>query len=182
MKRITILFSFLIVCLITVAQTPTAAPKPAPELKQLHLFLGHWTYECEYQAGPLGPASKSTGEYTDQMVLGGFFMKGVWKEKGPNGEAEGLEIFGYDPASKTIAGNGYMNDGSTYSGTVTTNGNTATNAVKFVIGGKTYETKATITYAADGMSAEWKAEISDGKTWVPWFEQKMTKVKPAAKK
>jgi hypothetical protein len=33
------------------------------------------------------------------------------------------------------------------------------------------------------MTASWKAEMStDGKTWMPWWEMKMTKVNPAAKK
>lgn len=183
MKKIAVLSVLFAICFAIAAQTQTAAPKPAPELKQLHGLLGHWTYTCDYEATPLGPASKVTGEYTNQMILGGFVLKGQWKEKGPSGEAEGLEIFRYDPENKSLAVSGYMNDGSTYSGTLAVKGTTLTNSVKFFIEGKPYESRATITYAADWMSADWKAEISaDGKTWSPWFVQKMTKEKPPAKK
>jgi len=183
MKRISLLLSLLVVCFVTAVQAQAPAPKPAPELKQLHILLGHWTYTCDYQAGPLGPASKATGEYTNQMILGGFFMKGQWMEKSASGELGGLEIYRYDPENKNFAFSGYENEGSTYSGTATVSGNTVTTTGKFFVGGKEYSSKATINYAADGMSATWKAEISaDGKTWVPWFDQPMTKVKPAAKK
>ena len=183
MQRITLLLSLLIFCFATATQAQTTAPKPDPALKQLDGLLGHWTYTCDYKATPLGPASSASGEYTNQMILGGFFVKGQWKEKGPNGEAEGLEVFRYDSENKNFAVSGYENDGSTYSGTATIKGTTFTNAVKFVIGGKVYESRATIVYSTDWTTADWKAEIStDGKTWVPWFEQKMTKGKPAAKK
>jgi hypothetical protein len=149
----------------------------------LHGLLGHWTYTCDYQATPLGPADKVTGEYTNQMILGGFFIRGQWKEKGSSGVNEGLEIFRYDAENKSLTVSGYMNDGSTYAGTLTVKGTTLTNAVKFFVGGKAYESRATMTYAADWMRADWKAEIStDGKTWSPWFTQTMAKEKPAAKK
>jgi len=183
MQRISLLFSVLVVCFVTLAQAQTTAPKPDPELKKLHVFLGHWMYECDYKSGPLGPASKVNGEYTNQMILGGFFMKGQWMEKGSTGVEEAIEVFRYDPGNKNFAYSGYINDGSTYSGTLTISGSTVSAAEKFLIGGKEYMTKVAMTFAADGMSATWNADIStDGKTWVPWFEQKMTKVKPAAKK
>jgi len=74
MKKIAILTSLLAVCFVTAAQAQTA-PKPAPEWKHLHGVLGDRTYACDYQATPLGPAYSATGEYTNQMVLGRFFMK-----------------------------------------------------------------------------------------------------------
>ena len=117
MQRITLLLSLLIVCFATATQAQTTAPKPDPALKQLHGLLGHWTYTCEYQATPLGPASKTTGEATNQMILGGFFVKVQWTEKAANGALEGLEVDRYDPESKKFAFSGYQNDGTTYSGT-----------------------------------------------------------------
>lgn len=183
MRKIAILLSLLAVCFVIAVQAQTAAPKPAPEWKQFHGVLGHWTYTCDYQATPLGPAAKVTGEYTIQMILRDFFMQGHWKEKGANGENEGLEIFRYDPEHKNFAFSGYMIDGSTYAGTDTISGTTLTAAVKYFIGDKQYNVRQTMTYSPDWTTSEWKAEIStDGKTWVPWFVQKMTKAKPAAKK
>ena len=183
MKKIAILSSLLVVCFVIAVQAQTTAPKPDPALKQLHGLLGHWTYTCEYQATPLGPASKTTGEYTNQMILGGFFVKGQWNEKAANGVLEGLEVDRYDPESKKFAFSGYQNDGSTYSGTFEIKGTTETTEGKFFSGGKQYDSRATIVYSADWTTADQKAEVSaDGKTWMPWFEQKMTKAKPTAKK
>lgn len=181
MKKVATLFSLLIVSFVA-AQAQTA-PKPAPEFKQLHGVLGHWTYTCDYQAGPLGPASQAVGEYTAQMVLGGFFLKEQWKEKGPSGVSEGFDVFRYDAANKNFVFSGYTNDGSTYEGTTTVSGTTLTVAEKYFVGGKQYDVRQTMTYSADWATGDWKAETStDGKAWVPWFEQKMTKAKPTAKK
>jgi len=75
-----------------------------------------------------------------------------------------------------------MNDGSKYVGATTVSGNTETIAEKLLLGGEQYDVRHTVAYSADLTTADWKAEISsDGKTWVCWFEQKMTKVKPTAK-
>jgi len=181
MKRIAILSSLLAVCFVIAVQAQTA-PKPAPEFQQLHGVLGHWTYTCDYQAGPLGPAGSSAGEFNNQMILGGFFMKGQWKEKGRGAELEGIDILRYDPEHKNFIYSGYENDGGTYSGTITITGTVEKDEGKFFIGGKEYQARTAITYSADWTSADWKAEVSsDGKTWSPWFEQKMTKVKPKTK-
>ena len=184
MKRIRLLFSVLVVCFVAAMQAQTTAPKPDRALKQLHGLIGHWTYTCEYQATPLGPAYTTTGAYTNQMILGGSSLEGQFKEKSTNGEFEGLEFTRYDPKKKNFAISGYQSVRGAYSGTVTVKGTTVTNAVTFLIGGKPYESRATIVYSSDWTSADWKAEISSdgGKTWTPWFEQKMTKLKPATKK
>jgi opacity protein-like surface antigen len=183
MQRIVLLFSVLVVCFVTALQAQTAAPKPAPEWKQWHGVLGHWTYTCDYRATPFGPASQAVGEYTAQMVLGGFFLKEQFKEKGPSGVSEGFDVARYDAANKNFVISGYENDGSTYGGTDTVSGNTFTGAEKVSVGDKQYDVRLTATYSADWTTGDWKAELSsDGKTWAPWFEQKMTKVKPAAKK
>jgi Protein of unknown function (DUF1579) len=182
MKKVAILSSLLAVCFVLAVQAQTSTPKSGPEWKQWHGVLGHWTYTCDYQATPLGPASTSTGEYNNTMILGGFFMKGQWKEKGPNGEMEGIETIRYNAENKDFAFSGYMNDGTTYSGTATLNGTTERQEGKFFIAGKEYPSRATITWANDWTTADWKSEVStDGKTFVPWFEQKMTKVKPETK-
>ena len=181
MKKAAILSSLLAICFVLVVQAQTA-PKPGPEWKQWHGVLGHWTYTCDYQAGPLGLAGSSAGDYTNQMIFGAFFLKGTWKEKGRGAQLEGLEIVRYDPEHKNFIYDGYENDGATYSGTITISGNTQKDDGKFIVAGKQYQARATTTYSADWTSADWKSEIStDGKTWTPWFEQKMTKVKPESK-
>ncbi len=159
------------------------APKADPEVKKLQVLVGHWTFKGEYKAGPLGPGGKVTGEYTGRMILGGFFFQGRFTEKAPAGEMEGLEVEAYDPANKNFVSNWYLSGGSTISGTLTVSGNTFAWEGKLMGAGKEYQYKQTLIVAANLTSWTIKSEISvDGKTWTPWFEERGTKAKPAAKK
>jgi hypothetical protein len=183
MKRFVIALSVAALIYPVVASAQTPAPKPAPELKKLQVLVGHWTYEGEYKAGPLGPGGKITGEYTGQMILGGFFLRGQSTEKGTMGETRFLEIDGYDPVNKNYVSTMYGDDGSTFSGVVTVSGNTLTWAGKFTVAGKQYLFKEPFILAPDLMSATAKGEISvDGRTWTPFFEAQYAKAKPAPKK
>jgi hypothetical protein len=185
MQRFRILPLLMVACFATalLAQAPSSAPKPNPELNKLSVLLGHWTYVGEYKPGPFGPGGKITGVYEAQKILDGFFMQAHFTEKGAVGEFHGLEVDGYDPVNKNIASTVYQNDGSTFSGTVSVAGNTVTWAGKFVIEGKEYQFREPFVLAPDLMSATAKGDISvDGQTWTPFFEAQYTKAKPAPKK
>jgi hypothetical protein len=182
MKRIAIVVCVVVLVFAVAAWAQTTAPKPDPEIKKFDVFLGHWTYVGEYKAGPLGPASKVTGEMAMKPILGGFFLQDQATEKGPMGETRVIEIVGYDSANKAFFSNEYHDDGSTASGVYVFNGNTLVYTGKFIVGGQPYMLKAAITPPADSKGVTAKAEIStDGKTWVPFFEYQYTKVKPAPK-
>ncbi len=160
-----------------------SAPKPDPEVKKLSVLVGRWTFKGKYKAGPLGPGGKVTGEYTGRMILGGFFFQGRFTENAPFGEMGGLEVEAYDPSNKSFVSNWYLSGGATISGTLTVSGNTFTWEGKLMAAGNQYQYKQTLIVAADLTRWTIKSEISvDGKTWSPWFEEKGTKVKPAAKK
>ncbi len=183
MQRISILLLGLVVCFATAMQAQAPASKPNPEFKKLSVFVGHWTYEGEYKPGPLGPGGKATGEYTGQMILGGFFFQARWTEKGPAGETRGLDIEAYDPVDKNFVSNWYFSDGSRFSGVLTVSEKTYAFAGKFLLPGKQYQFKDTLIVAADFTSSTETAEISpEGKTWTPFIEYKYTKAKPAPKK
>jgi hypothetical protein len=188
MPRFHILLLLLVACLATatLAQAPAAVPKPDPEFKKLAVLVGHWKYEGEFKAGPQGPATKVAGEYTGQMILGGFFFQGLMTQGPPGGlhkPVVQLDLEGYDPGNKTIASSVYQDDGTMFPAVVTVSGNTVTWAGKFTIAGKPYLFKAPLVVAPDLMSGTEKAEISaDGNTWTPFFEAQYTKIEPAPKK
>jgi len=183
MRRICVLLFLLAVCFVTAVQAQAPAPKPGPEIKKLNVWLGHWTYDGEYKAGPLGPGGKMSGVYDGQMILGGFFFQGRWTEKGPMGESRGFELEAYDPVNKNFAADMYMDDGSRFSGVLTVAGNNFTWAGKCLIAGKQYMGKASMALSADLMTLTLSTQISaDGKTWTPFSEIKYVKTKPAAKK
>jgi len=163
------------------AQAP--APKPDSELKKLQFQVGHWTYEGETKPGPLGPGGNFTGEQDVRWILNGFYLETRATEKGPTGESQSIEIDGYDPANKTFTFAGYADDGGMVSGVFTFSSRTITYSGKSVSGGKQYLIRGTNIFAPDLLSFTWKHEVStDGKTWMPAWEAKMTKAKPAPKK
>ncbi len=183
MKTIAILSSLVAMCFIIAAQAQTANPKPDPDLQKLHVFVGHWTGDVEFKPGPWGPGSKAVVEETGQMILGGHFLqvRDIWKES----SQQSLWVLGYDPANKIYPTTGYSSDGGIMTGTVTCNGNiwSYTSAKKISLGDTQYSMRFTLTPAADGMSRLDKIEVSpDDKTWLPFDEEKWTKVTPPSKK
>jgi hypothetical protein len=174
------LLLLLVVCFATAMQAQAPAPKPGPELKKLHVFVGHWTYEGQAKPGPLGPGGKSSGEFSGQMILGGFFFQGRQTEKGALGN---LVIWGYDAVNKNFDFDAFLEGGTRMTGVVTISGNTFTWAGKVVAAGRSYPVRGQIVVAADLMSGTETGEISpEGKTWTPFFENRYTKIQPAAKK
>lgn len=185
MRRMKIPLFLVIVFLSTglQAQAPASVPTPDPALKQLSPLVGHWTYEEEWKAGPLGPGGKMTGVYDAHMILGGFFLQAEQTEKGALGEIRNLEIDAYDPVNKNFRSDTFLSDGTKSSFTITVNGITITWAGTLTFAGKPYQFKEPMVFAPDFMSATAKAEVSvDGKTWTPAWEGKWTKAKRAAKK
>lgn len=183
MRRFRAPLMLLIVIFVsgTQAQTPTT-PTPDPELKKLAVWVGHWTFQADYKAGPLGPAAKTTGETLVRPILRGFFYEVQATEKGPTRETHSLTLYGYDPVNKNFPFTSFSDDGSTASGALSASGNTFSAEIKFAVGGKEYRSRDHWVMTTDGMSASSKGEIStDSKTWIPFFETKVTKTESAVK-
>jgi hypothetical protein len=182
MKRIVFAVGAIVLVFAVSIWAQTTAPKPGPEINKFGIFSGHWTYAIEYKAGPLGPASKATGELTIKKILGGFFYQNQATEKGPAGVSQVMEIVGYEPVIKTLFSNEFHSDGTMFNGMYTSNGNVWTYTGKATVEGKPIAVKNVLTLAADMMTVMAKGEIStDGKTWIPWLEAKYTKTTAAPK-
>ena len=183
MRRISVLPFLLVFCSATAVRAQAPAPKPGPEVKKMHAWVGNWMVEGEIKAGPLGPAGKHSGEMTCQMILGGFFLQCRWTDRGPAGDTRGLEVDGYDPVNKDFSSEIYFEGGGRFSGMLTIAGNTWTYAGKWTVAGKQCQLKDSYTFAPDLASATQTAEFStDGNTWTPFVISKWTKVKLAPKK
>ena len=98
------------------------APQGTPEAKKLEVFVGAWTYTAEVKATPLGPAGKLTGSDSMEM-LGGAFLVRRYQEKGPSGEAKGVEVYGYDGAKKAAFFTAFDSAGMMGSGAWSASGN-----------------------------------------------------------
>ncbi|MGA2482926.1 MAG: DUF1579 family protein [Candidatus Acidiferrales bacterium] len=179
MHRIRVLLVVLVACFATTVQ----AQKPDPEVKKLHAYLGHWTYEGKAKPGPGCLGGKFTGEKTCQMILGGSFLQCRFTEKEPDGEFRGFSIAGYDPVNKNFTSDGYAEGGIRGSNILSISGNKWTYAGRWVSEGKQYQYKGTFTFAPGLEGGTFTDELSlDGKTWTTCEESKYTKVKPPPKK
>src|SRR5271169_2694893 len=159
------------------AQQPNQPPKPAPEQQKLQLWVGEWTYEGESQTTFLGPGEKFTGRMTGRSIMNGFGLESVFNEQSPSGETQRVEVDTYDPVTKSYPYIGVSSDGSFGQGAFRVSGSVATWEGTSMVNGKRYKDRGTDAVAPDGMSSTMHGEISgDGKTWVPLFTYKATKV------
>ena len=79
------------------AQTP---PKPGPEHKWMDYFVGRWAIEGEIKGSPFGPAGRFTSTEDAEWAPGGLFLLMHWDWKGPDGQAKGLTVMGYNATQK----------------------------------------------------------------------------------
>lgn len=162
---------------VAFAQPTVQAPKPPPELGQLAIYLGEWRLEGVDKASPLGPAGWVRGQATGAMILQGFFLEWRWQEETPAGKSQGIEYLGYSPVTKAFPNSLFSDSGTTVQGEYAIAGNTSAFTGKILAAGKQYHLRATEIFAADGRSFQRTADVSsDGRTWIPCFEGKFTKV------
>ena len=183
MKRTLIAVALVMLLVAVAVQAQAPAPKPGPEHKKLEVWVGNWTLQGEAKAGPLGPARKYSMKCNWQMTLGGFVLEGRFDSKSESGDAQGLQIMAYDAANKNYTLATYFSDGGIQYGTVTVSGNTWSVKGSVIAGGKQYQWRGADVLSGDLMADTFTAEIStDGKTWLPWVEEKLTKIKATPKK
>jgi ketosteroid isomerase-like protein len=164
------------------AQQPDQSPKPGPEQQKLQMWAGEWTLEGESQTTFLGPGEKVTGKITARFILNGFGLESVSNEQSPSGEKQTVEIDTYDPVTKSYPDSHVSSDGSFFQGSFTVSGSLATWEGTSMVNGQRYKNRGTSTVASDGMSYIDRGEISvDGKTWMPLFTTKFTKVQDSEK-
>jgi hypothetical protein len=177
MKRAILLVIAILFCeVISLAQTPEL--KLRPELEKLRGWIGSWEYEGESQATPLGPASKIEGEMTVKPILDGQFMEFSGGRKDGEAGYYWLELDGYDALSKNYMMTGLGSDGSVNSSTYTFDNNKIAFSGTYLLGEKKYKIRGTINPNPGFKSGTEEREISlDGKTWVPLFKIKFTKVR-----
>jgi Protein of unknown function (DUF1579) len=157
------------------------APKPAPEVKNLDYFAGHWTSEGEMKPGPWGAGGKMTGDSHCSWMSGGFFLVCNEDVSGTMGKMHGMGVLGYDAGSKSYTWNGFNSMGENEHAKGAKDGKTWTYTTESMMGGKPMKGRYTMVETSP-TSYDFKMETSeDGKTWSPMMEGKVTK-KVAEKK
>lgn len=183
-NRLLLIVLFAISALFVLTTAPHAQtqdrPQPNPEQKKLQAWIGEWKYDVQTKQTPLGPAEKFSGTITYRWVLNAFYMEGKWSEKHADGVVKGEEWHWYDPAAKTHNVNAYGDDGYVTIGTETVTGTTWTSMNTQTDGkGQVSKVRTSGTISADGKTylGTWDLSMDEGKTWIPWWEIKLTKVR-----
>ncbi len=158
-------------------QPVSPAPTAAPEMRKLDVWYGEWTYAGEYHATPLGEAAKFTGTMSGRPSLNGNVAEFLNREQGPAGETQALELCWFDSAAKKFAYVYLGNDGYIEQGPFTMTADLCVWEGTGVAGGTAFRIKGTETVSPDQRMLTRKTEISlDGKTWLPFFDSKFTKI------
>jgi hypothetical protein len=177
MKRIMAAVCFVF-CLAgaAAAQDTSQMPKPGPEMKRLHYYVGTWNSEFEMKAGPMGPGGKMTGTDQSQMMPGGFFVVTHTDGKSSMGEIKELAVMGYDAEAKAYTYDAFNNFGEAEHFKGAVQGDTWTWTSESNVGGKVTKMRFIAKEVSPTMYTM-KLEIATGSGWTTVMEGKSTKAK-----
>ncbi len=175
--------AILAACLATpaLAQPNTTAtePKPPPEMRQLSVFFGTWTYEMDTHATPLWPAMKSTGTDVTRPLLDGFAVQAEFHDRTATGEARFHELNWLDPRTHRIAYTYLGNDGYVETGSYVfdKSGDTWSWVGTFHVNGTPWAARGKGVLAANRQSFTQSGEVSpDGVIWYPAFTKRAKRI------
>ena len=92
-----ILAAALILAAAAMAQD---APKPAPELKKLDVFVGTWALDGTMKPGMMGPGGTMTENEKCEWMDGSFYLVCHSEYKSSMGNGVGLSVMGYSTEDK----------------------------------------------------------------------------------
>jgi uncharacterized protein (TIGR02246 family) len=163
----------------------TAAPsQPGPEHQVLEGWAGEWTFEGVSESTPFNPmesADRFAGKLTSRMVMSGLFLESRWADKRETGYVEdGIGFTSYDPATKSyvthdLEANGSVSRHSPIVTSDTWSGSSTLNDSKGTVYNLRY--RATLSEDRTTMKAMQEYSSDGGKTWTPFVELTMHKVK-----
>jgi hypothetical protein len=117
-------FLFLTIASTLWPKAGSQVPKPGPEYRRLHYFVGDWKIDWETKPGPMGPGGKVIVTDHNEMLGDSFVVfhrKGRGAVGGPGKE---IGMLGYDPDQKVYTYEVFGDDGSVGRATATISGDT----------------------------------------------------------
>jgi hypothetical protein len=174
-SRILIAAAALLAARLAAAAPESSAPQPSAEVQKLSYFVGEWTSEADIHPGPMGAGGKATGSSKCRWLDGNFFVSCQDESSTPMGKMSGLGVMGYDAAKKVYTWSGFNNMGQAEVATGTVSGKTWTFAGSNDINGKTMKTRYTIVETSPAEYTFRFDASTDGATWTPVIDGKVTK-------
>jgi hypothetical protein len=169
----TILAAWLICTAAAMAQME--APKPAPELKKLDMFIGSWILDGDMKPGPMGPGGKMTENEKCEWMDGGFYVVCRSDYKSSMGNGVGLSVMGYSSDDKAYTYREFNSFGEFVDSRGSLDGDTWTWSADEKMGGMTMRGRF-IMKMTSSTSYTFGYDISqDGTKWTTVMDGKATK-------
>jgi len=169
----TILAAWLFCTAAAMAQTE--APKPAPELKRLDVFVGSWTLDGDMKPGPMGPGGKMTENEKCEWMEGDFYLVCHSEYKSSMGNGVGLSVMGYSNDDKAYTYREFNSFGEFVNSKGSLDGDTWTWTADEKMGGMTMKGRFTMKMTSS-TSYTFGYDISqDGTKWTTVMDGKATK-------
>jgi Protein of unknown function (DUF1579) len=141
-------------------KTIDSAPARTDAHDRLGVFLGEWDAEGRVESGSHGPSEAMAHTHTYRWLPGNFHIYHCWNGHIGSHASDGIEIIGYDAASRSYVFHFFDSDGwaRTYQGHV--------DGPTWTLTG--IRERCTMTFSDDGQSMMTRWERSpDGKAWEP---------------
>ncbi len=166
----------LAACLLSaMAMAQMEAPKPAPELKKLDVFVGSWSLDGNMKPGPMGPGGPMTETEKCEWMEGGFYVVCHSDYKSSMGNGMGLSVIGYSADDKAYTYREFNSLGEFVDSRGTLDGDTWTWTSDDKMGGVTMKGRFTMKMTS-ATSYNFMFEMSqDGAKWTSAMEGKASK-------
>lgn len=161
--------------MLTAAATSQEAPKPAPELKKLDVFVGAWALDGTMKPGMMGPGGTMTENEKCEWMEGNFYLVCHSDYKSSMGNGVSLSVMGYSAEDKAYTYREFSSTGEFVDSKGTIDGDTWTWTSEEKMGSMTMKGKFTIKVTS-ATSYNFGFEMSqDGTKWSPVMDGKASK-------
>jgi Protein of unknown function (DUF1579) len=161
--------------LSSMAAAQMEAPKPAPELKKLDVFVGNWSLDGNMKPGPMGPGGPMTESEKCEWMEGGFYVVCHSDYKSSMGNGMGLSVIGYSADDKAYTYREFNSLGEFVDSRGTLDGDTWTWTSDEKMGGVTMKGRFTMKMTS-ATSYNFMFEMSqDGAKWTSAMDGKASK-------
>ena len=174
MKRVGMISAAALI-LTAAAMAQMAAPKPAPELRKLDVFVGAWTLDGNMKASSMGPAGTMNESEKCEWMEGGFYLVCHSDFKSSMGNGVGLSVMGYSAEDKAYTYREFSSTGEFVDSRGMLDGDTWTWTNEDKMGGMTMKGRFTI-HMTSTASYTFAFDMSqDGAKWSTVMEGKAGK-------
>jgi hypothetical protein len=149
---------------------------PGPEHNRLNIFAGEWRTEGQTIADSNSPSVPIRSSDVYEQLPGGFFIVHRWNGRVGDDDVHGIEVIGYDAERHAYRTHFFDNTGGSGSEVLTVRERTWTWLGEHVMGVAWHRCISVVSEDGNTMRARHERS-TDGKTWMPWMDVTLSRIK-----